>query len=55
LARFVWVTAGHSAAAGHGNFQNETSIAFLNQAVTQVFAAIGIDFEGRNYAMGGFR
>lgn len=51
--RFVWSTGGHSAAAGHGNLFNESYTAFMNQAVTDIFGAIGIDFEGRNMAMGG--
>jgi len=51
--RFVWATGGHSAAAGHGNLFNESYTAFMNRAVSDVFGAIGIEFEGKNYAMGG--
>ena len=51
--RMVWATGGHSSAAAHGNLFNESYTAFMNQAVTDVFRSIGIDFEGRNMAMGG--
>ena len=51
--RFVWATGGHSAAAAHGNLHNESYTAYMTRAVQPVFAAAGIDFEGRNYAMGG--
>ena len=53
LSSFVWATAGHSAAAGHGNLHNESYTAFLESVAKPVFNAIGIDFQGRNYAMGG--
>ena len=52
-AKIVWATGGHSAAAGHGNLFNESYTSFLEQAVSNVFGAIAIEFEGRNYAMGG--
>ena len=52
-AKMVWATGGHSSAAGHGNLFNESYTAFMEQAVSDVFGAIGINFEGRNYAMGG--
>ena len=51
--RFVWSTGGHSAAAGHGNLYNESYTSFMERAAKNVFAAVGIDLEGRNYAMGG--
>ena len=51
--RFVWSTGGHSAAAGHGNYHNQSYTAFMERAVKPVFARAGVDFEGRNYAMGG--
>ena len=51
--RFVWATGGHSAAAAHGNLYNESYTAYMTRAVEPIFAAAGIDFEGRNYAMGG--
>ena len=52
-ARYVWATGGHSAAAAHGNLYNESYTAYMERDVKTVFASIGIDFEGRNYAMGG--
>jgi hypothetical protein len=51
--RFVWSTGGHSAAAGHGNLYNESYTAFLERGIRNVFTSIGMDFVGRNYAMGG--
>lgn len=51
--RFVWATGGNSIAAGHGNLYNESYTAFLSRAVTDVFAAIGIEFVARNYGIGG--
>ena len=53
FAKYVWATGGHSAAAGHGNLFNESYTAFLTRAVEDVFGSIGIEFVGRNYAMGG--
>lgn len=53
FAKYVWATGGHSAAAGHGNLFNETYTAFLGRDARVVFEAIGIEFEDRNYAMGG--
>lgn len=52
-AKYVWATGGHSAAASHGNLYNESYTAYLESDVKDVFQSIGIDFEGRNYAMGG--
>lgn len=51
--RYVWATGGHSASAGHGNLYNESYTAFLERDMKGILGAIGIDFEGRNYAMGG--
>jgi len=51
---FVWTTAGHSAAAGHGNLFNQTFTSIIEQTVKDVFDSTGIKFEARNYAMGGF-
>lgn len=51
-AHFVWATGGHSAAAGHGNFYDESYTSYLEQAVKPVFEAVGLQFTGRNYAMG---
>lgn len=53
FSRFVWSTGGHSAAAGHGNLHNQSYTAFMESAAKPVFEAIGIQFEARNYAMGG--
>jgi hypothetical protein len=54
-ARYVWATGGHSASAGHGNLFNESYTAFLERDMKLIFGSIGIEFEGRNYAMGGTR
>jgi hypothetical protein len=51
--RYVWATGGHSASAGHGNLYNESYTAFMERDLKPIFGAIGIEFEGRNYAMGG--
>jgi hypothetical protein len=53
--RYVWATGGHSAAAGHGNLFNESYTAHMERDLKPFFASLGIDFEGRNYAMGGTR
>jgi hypothetical protein len=53
FSKYVWVTGGHSAAAGHGNLYNESYTAFMERDLKDIFGSIGIDFEGRNYAMGG--
>ncbi|KAI2500366.1 hypothetical protein MHU86_14109 [Fragilaria crotonensis] len=55
FSNFVWATGGHSAAAGHGNLFNESYTAFMERSAKPVFEAVGIGFEGRNYAMGGMR
>jgi hypothetical protein len=46
-------TGGHSAAAGHGNMYLESYTAVMERALKPIFAAVGLDFVGRNYAMGG--
>ncbi len=53
--KYVWATGGHSAAAGHGNLFNESYTAHLTRDARIVFEAIGLEFEGRNYGMGGTR
>jgi hypothetical protein len=53
FSKMIWATGGHSASAGHGNIFNETYTAFMERDVKDVFASVGIDFEARNYAMGG--
>ena len=50
---YVWATGGHSASAGHGNLYNETYTAFLQEDLKEVFGSVGLDFIGRNHAMGG--
>jgi len=55
LASFVWMTGGHSASAGHGNMFNESYTAFAEYAAKDVFASVGIEYKGQNYAMGGTR
>jgi len=53
-ATFVWVTGGHSAAAGHGNLYNESYTAFLERDLRQVLeSSLGLNLEVRNFAMGG--
>ena len=49
----IWATGGHSSAAGHGNLFNQSYTAVMEQTVAPVFHSVGIDFEGRNHAMGG--
>jgi hypothetical protein len=51
--KYVWATGGHSSAAGHGNLFNESYTAFLERDLADVFGAVGIEFIGRNHAMGG--
>ncbi|GKZ01025.1 hypothetical protein MPSEU_001053900 [Mayamaea pseudoterrestris] len=53
MVPFIWATGGHSAAAGHGNYFNESYTARLEQLLAPVFASMGMRFVGRNYAMGG--
>ena len=43
----------HHITAGHGNLFNESYTAFLERNGKEIFASVGMDFEGRNYAMGG--
>ena len=51
--KYVWVTGGHSASAGHGNLYNETYTSYMEADLVEAFRLIGIEFEARNYAMGG--
>jgi hypothetical protein len=53
FAKYIWANGGHSASAGHGNLHNESYTAVLSRAVEHVFGSIGIEFVGRNHAMGG--
>lgn len=54
-SKFVFANGGHSQAAGHGNMFNESYTAYFEKDVIDVFAAVGIKFEGRNYAMGAMK
>ncbi|MGK3748426.1 MAG: hypothetical protein ACI8RD_000718 [Bacillariaceae sp.] len=53
FGKYVWATGGHSAAAGHGNLYNESYTAYMERDLKDIFGSIGLEFEGRNYAMGG--
>mmetsp|Transcript_20627 Transcript_20627/g.57276 ORF Transcript_20627/g.57276 Transcript_20627/m.57276 type:complete len:679 (+) Transcript_20627:301-2337(+) len=50
--KYIWATGGHSAAAGHGNFFDETYTKVMEAAAQPIFAAAGLELEARNYAMG---
>ena len=50
---YVVAIGGNSVAAGHGNLYNESYTAYLERDMEDIFNSIGIDFEGRNYGMGG--
>jgi len=47
---FTWVVGGNSVAAGHGNLLRQSYAAVLEAAVNPFFAALGIQFYGKNYA-----
>lgn len=49
---FTWVTAGDSAAAGHGNLYAQSYTAILQDTVERAFESVGINFVAKNYAMG---
>jgi hypothetical protein len=51
--QFIWATGGHSAAAGHGNFFDESYTAYMSTVIKPVLQSIGVNFIGRPYAMGG--
>jgi len=51
---FVWATGGDSAAAGHGNLFQQSYTPILEETVKGAFRALGVQFQGRNYAMGGY-
>jgi len=53
FSKFIFAVGGHSAAAGHGNFHEESYGRVLERSVKSSFASIGIDFTTRQYAMGG--
>ncbi|CAB9503658.1 expressed unknown protein [Seminavis robusta] len=52
-AKFVWVCGGHSASAGHGNFYHESYTANLGRDLQPILREIGLDWQVKNYAMGG--
>jgi hypothetical protein len=51
--RIVFYCMKLSAAAGHGNMWRESYTAVMERAVKDMFATVGLNFIGRNYAMGG--
>lgn len=52
--KFVWATGGHSASAGHGNMFDESYTAVMGDALNSILpTAMGLEFEAKNYAMGG--
>ena len=55
LVPFTWVSGGHSAAAAHGNLYNQSYVAFMERDLGDMMKMIGIDFKGKNYAVGGAR
>lgn len=50
---FIWAVGGHSAAAGHGNLFRNAYANVIEESLQLVFGPIGIQFLGKNYAMGG--
>jgi len=50
--KYIWVTGGHSAAAGHGNLFRETYTKVMEATSSKVFETAGLELEARNYAMG---
>ena len=51
---FIWATAGDSAAAGHGNLFDQSYTAVMGRSVHEAFASLGVDFQSKNYAHGGY-
>ncbi|CAJ1945090.1 unnamed protein product [Cylindrotheca closterium] len=51
--QYVFANGGHSQAAAHGNPYSESYTAVLTEDLKPVWKAMGIDFVGRNYAVGG--
>jgi hypothetical protein len=52
LLPFVWATGGHSTAAAHGNLYNESYTAVMERNAFDLFQAVGLQLEGRNFGMG---
>jgi len=50
---FTWAVGGHSAAAGHGNLFHQAYGNIIEQSLKGVFGSLGINFNAKNYAMGG--
>jgi len=53
--KYVFANGGHSQAAGHGNMYSESYTAYFEKDIKDIMGAIGIKFEGRNYAMGAMK
>jgi hypothetical protein len=53
MVPFIWASGGHSAAAAHGDYYNQSYTAQLERIGRNVFASAGMHLIGRNYAMGG--
>jgi len=53
MEEYVWVTGGHSAAAGHGNLHSQTFTYTIEKLLKPIFQSAHISFKGKNYAMGG--
>lgn len=52
FSKFIFAVGGHSAAAGHGDFHEESYGRVLERSVKSTFASIRVDFITRQYAMG---
>jgi len=52
-SKLVFQNGGHSASAGHGDFYRESYTAILGDDLNPLLQQIGLDFQVRNYAMGG--
>lgn len=50
---FVFVTGGHSAATGHGNYFHHSYTMQVQKVLEPVFDRLGVYMEARNLAMGG--
>eukprot|EP00816_Leptocylindrus_hargravesii_P013840 CAMPEP_0196806634 /NCGR_PEP_ID=MMETSP1362-20130617/6546_1 /TAXON_ID=163516 /ORGANISM="Leptocylindrus danicus, Strain CCMP1856" /LENGTH=658 /DNA_ID=CAMNT_0042180211 /DNA_START=198 /DNA_END=2174 /DNA_ORIENTATION=+ len=52
---FSWMTAGHSAAAAHGNLYHQSYTQSIEDVARDIFASVGLEFKATNFAMGGMR
>ena len=50
---WVFAVSGHSSAAGHGNFEDQSYASVLEETIAPLFSSLGISFETRNYGMSG--